>query len=183
MLLRKCLNCGNDFIPSKNDYRIKFCCDKCRIEYRNKHDYMKKYYKNNTHRWKERQSTQEYKSNKNNSRNEKYKNDPEFREKVKQKVREYNRKNPDKKLSQHLSEFGLTIDDYNNMMSKQNNTCAICHEKGDMTKKYRQLSVDHDHTTGKVRGLLCSNCNFLLGHARDNIDILNNAINYLKENQ
>lgn len=147
--MRKCLNCGKDFIPSKNDNRIKFCCAECRIEYRSKNKYMKKYYQNNTDRWKERQSTQTYKDKKNSSRNERYKNNPEFREKVKQRVKKYNQENPNKKLEQHLSAFGLTIEDYNNMMTEQNNVCAICHEEGDSSKKFRQLSVDHDHSTGE----------------------------------
>ena len=45
----------------------------------------------------------------------------------------------------------------------------------------RRLAVDHNHTTGKVRGLLCSNCNTLLGKAKDNVNILQAAIDYLND--
>lgn len=178
-----CRNCGSEFSPSKNDKRIKFCSDKCRCEYRKKNGYMKKYYKENIGKWEETRSSSEYKEKKNLSRNERYKNDKECRDKIKKNVREYNRKNPKAKLNQHLKEHGITIDDYESMLKNQNFKCAICGSSGENTEKYkhRPLFVDHNHKTGKVRGLLCSNCNFILGHAKDDISILENAIKYLKE--
>lgn len=75
-----------------------------------------------------------------------------------------------------LKKFGITLDYYDSLMVKQNNKCAIC---GDITEEYH-LHVDHDHKTGKVRGLLCRHCNLLLGNAKDNISILQNSIDYLK---
>ncbi|MCP4264318.1 MAG: hypothetical protein GY777_01860 [Candidatus Brocadiaceae bacterium] len=54
-------------------------------------------------------------------------------------------------------------------------TCKICDEY--MYKK----CIDHDHATGKVRGMICQNCNVLLGHAKDDIDILQKCIKYLNE--
>lgn len=144
---------------------------------------MKKYYKENIGKWEETRSSSEYKEKKNLSRNERYKNDKECRDKIKKNVREYNRKNPKAKLNQHLKEHGITIDDYESMLKNQNFKCAICGSSGENTEKYkhRPLFVDHNHKTGKVRGLLCSNCNFILGHAKDDISILENAIKYLKE--
>lgn len=179
-----CKNCGNEFTPSKNDKRIKFCSDKCRCEYRNKVNYMKKYYKDNTGKWKERQSSVEFREKKNAARREKYKNDKEYRERTKRKVKDYNIRNPKAKLIQHLKEHGITIDDYESMLKNQDFKCAICGKSGENSDKYkyRPLFVDHNHKTGKVRGLLCGNCNFILGHAKDNILILENAIKYLKEN-
>ena len=56
--------------------------------------------------------------------------------------------------------------------------CQICGQKD-----RRELCVDHCHTTGAVRGLLCDNCNKALGLFKDNVDVLNKAIDYLKENQ
>jgi hypothetical protein len=53
--------------------------------------------------------------------------------------------------------------------------CNICSNK--MDKK----CIDHDHLTGKVRGIVCQNCNIVLGHAKDNVDILNKCIKYLNE--
>lgn len=75
--------------------------------------------------------------------------------------------------------YGLTVDQYNDMLMKQNNRCAICFIYKDDITKFR-LSVDHCHTTGKIRGLLCGSCNTAIGSLNDNIEILNSAINYLK---
>jgi len=71
-------------------------------------------------------------------------------------------------------EYGLTPGMLISMHLQQNSKCAIC---GDESK----LSVDHDHRTGKVRQLLCSMCNRMLGMASDNIGILENAAAYLRE--
>jgi hypothetical protein len=71
----------------------------------------------------------------------------------------------------------MTKKDYENMLVIQNNVCAIC---GKPNKQKRRLCVDHDHKTGKVRGLLCVDCNVCLGNANDDIEILKNMIDYLK---
>lgn len=80
--------------------------------------------------------------------------------------------------------YGITLDDYNKLLQKQHGVCAICHLPevaiDNRTKEIRNLSVDHCHTTGKVRGLLCTNCNNMLGRSKDNLVILANAIEYLK---
>jgi hypothetical protein len=76
----------------------------------------------------------------------------------------------------HLkNKYKLTIEQYNELLIKQNNKCAICGETFITTPH-----IDHDHITGKVRGLLCKKHNLLLGNANDNINILNNAIKYLE---
>jgi hypothetical protein len=75
--------------------------------------------------------------------------------------------------------YGLTINEYNQMFVDQNGTCAIC-KKNQINGK--NLSVDHDHQTSKVRGLLCNNCNSGLGFFKDNIENLTEAINYLNNN-
>jgi hypothetical protein len=82
------------------------------------------------------------------------------------------------------SVFNISYTDYTSILNKQNNVCAICKlsEKAfDKKGKVRNLAVDHDHDTGNVRGLLCTNCNTALGHLKDNINILYNAIKYLKK--
>lgn len=180
-----CKNCGNEFIPSKNDERIKFCSDKCRCEYRVKNGYMKTYYKSNIEKWKETNASESHKKKKNELRRKKYAEDAEYRERTKQKSREYTRNNPESKLRQHLSERGITLEEYNALLKKQNYKCAICGKIADACSrngkyKHRSLFVDHDHATGNIRGLLCDNCNFILGHAKDDIHILENAIEYLK---
>lgn len=60
--------------------------------------------------------------------------------------------------------YEIQPDDYDRMYAVQSGRCAICRRA---TGKSRRLSVDHDHSTGKVRGLLCRTCNTMLGHARD----------------
>jgi len=78
--------------------------------------------------------------------------------------------------------YGISLDDYNRMVAEQNNQCAIC---GGAPRGYGKndnvLHVDHCHKTGKVRGLLCSNCNLVLGGINDSIDLLRNAITYLEQ--
>lgn len=78
------------------------------------------------------------------------------------------------------SKYGITLEDYDEMLEAQDNACAICGKTPE--ENGRRLHIDHDHETGEVRGLLCHSCNMLLGFAYDNIDILLNAINYLRCN-
>ncbi len=75
--------------------------------------------------------------------------------------------------------FGITLCEYKERLAAQGNVCAICNSP----RNGMALSVDHDHKTGKVRGILCSACNTVLGHARDNINILEKAIAYLRVHQ
>jgi hypothetical protein len=60
------------------------------------------------------------------------------------------------------------------LVDMQKGCCAVC------GKSSKTLQVDHDHTTGEVRGLLCRWCNLLLGNAHDSVKILENAATYLK---
>lgn len=73
--------------------------------------------------------------------------------------------------------YGLTHDEYLTLLEAQGGVCAIC---GGTT--LHALSVDHDHGTGQVRGLLCDRCNPMLGYARDDIAVLQAAIAYLEKN-
>ncbi len=96
------------------------------------------------------------------------------------------RQRPDVKISKknyRLKQlYGITLEQYNQMFAKQNGFCAICGKKETTKNQYnlRQLAVDHNHATGQVRGLLCSNCNLLLGCSKDNKEILLKAILYLE---
>lgn len=73
--------------------------------------------------------------------------------------------------------FGINYNQYQIMLQEQNNSCYICGEQEPAENKI--LSVDHCHATGRVRGLLCSNCNTALGKFKDNIQLLNKAVEYL----
>lgn len=78
--------------------------------------------------------------------------------------------------------FGISLDQYNEMHAAQDGKCAICGNPETATRngKTRWLAVDHCHDTGKVRSLLCGNCNPMIGYAKDKIEVLEKAIAYLK---
>jgi hypothetical protein len=79
--------------------------------------------------------------------------------------------------------YGISLDEYNELLSKQNGKCAICgvDNNGKYRNKSRALAVDHCHTTGKIRGLLCSDCNTGIGLLKDNVNFLQYAIKYLNK--
>jgi len=77
--------------------------------------------------------------------------------------------------------YGITLQEYKDMFTKQGGVCAICHNPPIATKGRRKiLFVDHSHITKKVRGLLCSKCNRALGLLGDDIAGLEAALNYLR---
>ena len=76
-----------------------------------------------------------------------------------------------------LKEHGITLEDYERMRTAQRGLCAICSEP---CCHGGELSIDHCHETGAVRGLLCRHCNVGLGYFRDRPDLLGAAINYLE---
>ena len=82
--------------------------------------------------------------------------------------------------------FNITLDDYDLMVKNQNGLGLICHKKPKKikykNKKNPDFHIDHDHKTGKIRGLLCYNCNIGLGKFNDDIEIMKSAINYLNNN-
>jgi len=75
-----------------------------------------------------------------------------------------------------LNKFGMTPKEYDRLLQNQNGKCAICGSEPGR----RQLAVDHDHETGEVRGLLCSNCNTGLGLLGDQLARLRVAVTYLE---
>jgi hypothetical protein len=66
------------------------------------------------------------------------------------------------------------------MLDNQEGKCAICRHGFDGTVPARNAMVDHDHTTGKVRSLLCRRCNSMIGMAREQVEVLRAAIEYLE---
>jgi len=79
--------------------------------------------------------------------------------------------------------YGITIEQYQAMLKEQNNLCAVCSNKESVinmkSNKIQKLCVDHDHATGKVRGLLCTACNKGLGMLKDDPDIVLKGYEYL----
>ncbi len=100
--------------------------------------------------------------------------------------REYRKLHPEKMKGYHLKQyFGLPQDEYEALCEKYSNLCAICKrpERNKRLGEAYSLAVDHDHATGKVRGLLCANCNRALGLLEDNPSFFQAAIEYLESHQ
>ena len=98
----------------------------------------------------------------------------------------YKKNNPQKNREVSLrSVFGITIEDYDRMFLEQNGVCLICKKPETVIArgKIRNLSIDHDHITGKIRGLLCNGHNTGLGKFDDSVELLEEAIRYLKRSR
>ena len=76
--------------------------------------------------------------------------------------------------------YKITIEQYDAMYRDQNGVCAICAR---LNLSGRRLAVDHDHDTGKIRGLLCSRCNSAIGLARESLDVLKMTVVYLEKHK
>lgn len=95
----------------------------------------------------------------------------EYRVKNKEKIRIARR-------TRTIKEYGISVDDYNLLLASQNGMCAIC--CGSASEK-RTFHIDHDHITGKVRGILCHSCNTTIGFVNEDIGRLNKIIDYIKK--
>ena len=102
------------------------------------------------------------------------KKNPETKKEISR--REY-QKNKRKYIDSHyLRRYGISHDNYDEMVKNQNGLCAIC-----QAQHRKKLVIDHCHKSGKVRELLCGNCNRLIGESKEDVAILSNAIEYLKK--
>ena len=90
----------------------------------------------------------------------------------------YRNYSSEKKRDIWLKNYGINSMQYREILKSQDGCCAIC---GKMQKE--NFHVDHNHSTGKVRGLLCGNCNRALGYMNENVEALKSAINYLEKNK
>ena len=113
--------------------------------------------------------------------------DKESRERIKQSSLNYFRKHPEKYRNFKLiTRHGITQDDYMELFNRQKGVCLICGNKETMINKktnaIKFLVVDHDHKTGKTRGLLCNACNVGLSRFRDNPEYLREAARYIENN-
>ena len=89
------------------------------------------------------------------------------------------RYDPEKSRNERLRRrYGIDSNEYEKILKRQGKGCGICGKKRD--SKIRSLAVDHCHTSGRVRGVLCTNCNNLLGRAKDSVKVLKKAIKYLE---
>jgi Recombination endonuclease VII len=114
-----------------------------------------------------------------------YANDIEFRKRSQNRARRYYENNTEKRrVSSRQSvlkyRYGITVKEFEQKAKAQNYRCIICGRTAeDADPRRKHLCQDHDHTTGRNRDLLCSQCNTLLGHAQDSVCILQRAAAYL----
>ncbi|MHA2044102.1 MAG: endonuclease VII domain-containing protein [Candidatus Thorarchaeota archaeon] len=93
---------------------------------------------------------------------------------------EYRKKHPRHEYKRALDlrqKYNMTVEDYDTLLADQDGKCAICYSP----PSSRRLDVDHNHSTGEVRGLLCAKCNTGIGLFDDSTVALQKAIDYLKE--
>lgn len=118
----------------------------------------------------------------------KYLSKPGKREIHKEGSKNWYYSNPEKAKTQRLRKYGIDYDQYNLLREKQKYRCAICQrhetevEQGRAKTTDTALYVDHCHQTMKVRGLLCTNCNTMIGKSKDDVEVLKAAIKYLEDN-
>ena len=115
---------------------------------------------------------------------ERYARDLEFKDYRRKKKRYYKEQNPKVSKNREIkNNFGITLNDYDAILQKQDFGCAICKKNNPGRVGSNYFSVDHCHVTGKIRGLLCQNCNLALGLADDDPKILIGAIGYLSQHR
>lgn len=140
-------------------------------------EYDKKY--RSANKEKLRAKNKEYhETNKDKRRAQMKEYDAANKDKRKEYNKEYHETNKDNRREYNLlKKYGISLNDYNILFNKQNGCCKICGVNELLLKG--SLCVDHCHSTGKVRGLLCKACNLMIGNAKDDINTLNSAIIYL----
>ena len=109
-----------------------------------------------------------------------------MKQEYKERLQKWRTSNPDKRAIQakksnkksRYTKYGITEQKYIDLFNAQEGCCAICGTH--QANLVKSLAIDHCHSKGHVRGLLCTKCNLLLGYANDNEEILLAAINYLR---
>lgn len=103
---------------------------------------------------------------------------------IKSYNRLHNKKRALKRREEYIkSKYGIDEAAYNRLFKEQNGRCAICRQEESIIRNGRKinLAIDHSHSKGNIRGLLCKRCNTVLGSLEDNIDLFKSAINYLSK--
>lgn len=106
------------------------------------------------------------------------------KDKYNKSAREWGKNNPQKRYGSEIKRrYGCTLEQYNQMLIDQDGKCAVCGTLHNPAEKKGRLYVDHCHSSGKVRALLCGSCNSMLGYSKDDIAILEKAIEYLEKHK
>jgi len=108
-----------------------------------------------------------FKKKENARRREKYRSDKKYKDRI--------------KSQQFKRRYGIDLSEYQSLLKKQNDLCAICKVNIGKSRYKRDLAVDHDHRLGTVRGLLCTNCNTMLGYLQDDPKRCIKAASYLEK--
>jgi len=140
--------------------------------------YHKQYYKNNLSKW---VITPKKKRRRNALRHSKYHTDANHRKRVLELAKKWRADNPERTKAIRLKKYGVTLDQFNQVLKDQNGVCAICGCKH--KNKLIFPVLDHCHSSGKFRGILCALCNKALGLFKDDVGRLAKAIKYLERNK
>lgn len=174
---RPCEKCGRRFAPTRKTQR--FCTSRCRSAAIARRDYWKHVDKRRAdaraERHRNRDKWREYQRAYNAAN----------RDRLTQAARAHRERNRDRYFDLRLQrEYGITLDDYNRILAEQGGGCGICGVVAARSKAGgTRLHVDHDHATGKARGLLCDTCNRGIGQLGDDPERLRAAARYLERTQ
>ena len=168
--MKTCTNC-NILKSSKEFYRrqavkdgLTSWCKKCYSSY------TKKYRKLNSKTYTQYQKEYHKRYQKENKTRLKQQRQQYYQDNIKY-YKTVNKKN------RLLREYGISLNKYHNMLQQQDCRCAICN------KRNKQLVIDHNHKTGKIKGLLCNKCNSGIGFLQDSVHIINKARIYLQNDK
>lgn len=162
--MKQCKSCGSSFPVNFNQ---RYCSDLCAKTFRKQQAKEGKasYYNRNKDKIK-KSSKAWYEANK---------------ERASVRSKAYRQANKEAIAgARFIAKYGITSQEYKELESSQSGVCAICWGK-DRDCRNRPLSVDHDHSTGKVRGLLCGHCNKALGLLNDNLSTVEKAFRYMEK--
>lgn len=97
------------------------------------------------------------------------------------RANEWRKNNKDRiRMNNYLREYGVSLDWYNEQLSKQEGRCAICSADNPRSSRVKHFSIDHNHKTGQVRKLLCFPCNAAIGYLQDNPQLARTLAAYLE---
>jgi hypothetical protein len=163
---RPCKNCGGT-----ERYVSSYGCVKCTLS-RNDSEYIKNYSKTEKARNRIKEYMKEYAADgKVSEVNKKY-----YRKNT-DKIQKYYHNNRDTWFKSVVKRYGITLEEYRKLHEAQDGRCAICNiAEIELSKR---MHIDHCHTTGVVRGLLCHHCNTGIGLFKENIEIMRKAMEYL----
>jgi len=164
-LCKKC-SCTERYVSS-------YGCVQCTIA-RNDNEYIKKYSKTEKAKIRIKQYMGEYNADGKISENQKkyYRSS-----KGQARFKKHYSENKDAYFKSSLKKYNITLDEYYYLFNKQNGCCAICSISE--TELNKRFHIDHNHTNGEVRGLLCHYCNTGIGLFKENILVIKKAMEYL----